>query len=59
MCERPALLLNMSVTPEKKYDRDTVCAHKKLNESLNVLNEQAKYVVTLQEKVVADDSRLK
>ena len=45
----------MYVTLEKKYDRDTVCAHKKLNESLNVLNEQAKYVVTLQENFVAAD----
>ena len=59
MCERPALLLNMSVNLEKKYDRDTVCAQKKLNEALKVLNEQAKYVVTLQEKVVAADSWLK
>ena len=59
MCESPALLLKMSVTLEKKYDHDTVCKQKRLNEALKLLNRKTKYVVTLQEVVVAADSQLK
>ena len=53
------MLLNMSVTLEKKYYRDTVCPQKKLNEALKVLNEKVNNFVTLQGKVVAADSQLK